>query len=155
MSLEELNLFSRVQLLGLMTSSSTAPSIHEIFQARITLSSWLFLQKIFLRPGLNPGLPHCGVDKLYCLSHQGSTSLAKSLQSSPLLHCIDGSHQAPSAPSVIQARTPREWAMVSFSTMHKVKSQRWSRCQVWPLATPWTAAHRAVHVILPDRSYLW
>ena len=67
--------------------------------------------------------------------------LLLSLQSCPTL-CdpIDGSPPGSPVPGILQART-LEWVAISFSNAWKWEVQVKSLSRVWPLATPWTAAH--------------
>ena len=70
---------------------------------------------------------------------------AKSLQSCPTLcDAIDGSPPGSPVPGILQART-LEWVAISFSNSWKwrVKGKSLSRGRL--LATPWTAAHQALH----------
>ena len=72
----------------------------------------------------------------------GTATAAKSLQSCPTL-CdpIDGSPPGSPVPGILQART-LEWVAISFSNAWKWKAKVKSLSQVWPLATPWTAAYQ-------------
>ena len=72
-----------------------------------------------------------------------SAAAAKSLQSCPTL-CdpIDGSPPGSPVPGILQART-LEWVAISFSNAWKWKVKVKSLSHVWPLVTPWTAAHQA------------
>ena len=72
-------------------------------------------------------------------------SAAKSLQSClTLCNPIDSSPPGSPIPGILQART-LEWVAISFSNASKWKVKVKSLSHVWLLATPWTAAHQAVH----------
>ena len=68
---------------------------------------------------------------------------AKLLQLCPTL-CdpIDGTPPGFWVPGILQARTLK-WVAISFSNAWKWKVNVKSLSCVWPLATPWTAAHQA------------
>ena len=69
--------------------------------------------------------------------------VAKSLQSCPTLRDpIDSSPPGSPVPGILQART-LEWVAISLSNVWKWKVKVKSLSHVWPLATPWTAAHQA------------
>ena len=72
-----------------------------------------------------------------------AAAAAKSLQSCPTL-CdpIDSSPPGSPIPGILQART-LEWVDISFSNSWKWKVKGKLLSRVWPLATPWTAAHQA------------
>ena len=82
-------------------------------------------------------------EKYFIYSTVISAAAAKSLQLYPTL-CdpIDGSPPGSSIPGILQART-LEWVAISFSNAWKWKVKMKSLSHVWPLATPWTAAHQA------------
>ena len=70
---------------------------------------------------------------------------AKSLLSCPTLcNPIDGSPPGSPIPGVLQART-LEWVAISFPSAWKGKVKVKSLSCVRLLATPWTAAHQALH----------
>ena len=73
-----------------------------------------------------------------------AAAAAKSLQLCPTL-CdpIDGSPRGSPVPGILQART-LEWVAISFSNAWKWKVKVKSLSCVRPLATPWTAAHKAL-----------
>ena len=80
---------------------------------------------------------------------------AKSLQLCPTL-CdpIDGSHQAPPVPGILQART-LEWVAISFSNTGKWKVKVKLLSRVWLLATPWIAAYQAPPSMGFSRQKYW
>ena len=84
-----------------------------------------------------------------------SAAAAKSLQSCPTL-CdpIDGSPLGSPVPGILQART-LEWVAISFSNAWKWKVKGKSLSHVRLFATPWTAAHQAVHGIFQARGLDW
>ena len=74
-----------------------------------------------------------------------ATATAKSLQSClTLCDPIDTSPPGSPIPGIFQARTLK-WVAISFSNAGKWKVKVKSLSCVWLLATPWTAAHEALH----------
>ena len=83
------------------------------------------------------------------------TAAAKSLQSCPTLgDPIDGSPAGSPVPGILQART-LEWVAISFSNARKWKVKVKSLSRVWPVATPWTAAHQAPPSMGFSRQEYW
>ena len=86
-----------------------------------------------------------------------AAAAAKSLQSCPTL--CDPTDSGPSGspiPGILQART-LERVAISFSNAWKwkVKVKVNSLSHVWPLATPWTAAHQAPPSVGFSRQEYW
>ena len=67
---------------------------------------------------------------------------------------IDGSPPGSPIPGILQART-LEWVAISFSNASKWKVKVKFLSHVRFLATPWTAAHQAVHGIFQARVLEW
>ena len=88
-------------------------------------------------------------------SYWAPAAAAKSLQSCPTL-CdpIDGSPSGSPVPGILQART-LEWVATSFSNAWKWKVKVKSLSRVWPLATPWIAAHQAPPSVGFSRQEYW
>ena len=86
---------------------------------------------------------------------EDAAAAAKSLQSCPTLcNPIDGSPPGSPVPGILQART-LEWVAISFSSARKWKVKVKSLSRVWPLATPWTAAHQAPPSMGFSRQQYW
>ena len=84
-----------------------------------------------------------------------AATAAKSLQLClTLCDPIDGSPQGSPIPGILQART-LEWVAISFSNAEKWKVKVKSLSQVWPLATPWTAAYQAPPSMGFSRQEYW
>ena len=84
-----------------------------------------------------------------------TAAAAKSLQSClTLCDPIDGSHQAPPIPGILQART-LEWVAISFSNAWKWKVKVKLLSHVRLLATWWTAAYQAPPSMGFSRQEYW
>ena len=57
-------------------------------------------------------------------------------------------------PGILQARV-LEWVAISFSSVWKWKVKVKSLSRVWPLSTPWTAAHQAPPSMGVSRQEYW
>ena len=84
-----------------------------------------------------------------------AAAAAKSLQSCPTLwDPIDGSPPGSTVPVILWART-QDWVAISFSNAWKWKVKVKSLSHIWPLATPWTAAHQAPPSMGFSRQEYW
>ena len=83
------------------------------------------------------------------------TTTTKSLQSClTLCDPTDGSPSGSTIPGILQART-LEWVAISSSNPWKWKVKVKSLSCIWPLATPWTAAHQAPPSMGFSRQEYW
>ena len=89
--------------------------------------------------------PHMHLGINFLLLSTPCAAAAKSLQSCPTL-CDPTDGSPPGSPilGTLQART-LEWVSISFSNAGKWKVRVKSLSHVQLLATPWTAAHQALH----------
>ena len=95
--------------------------------------------------GRKLGIPTLGYNRLVLFNHAAAATAAKSLQLCPTLcNPVDGSPPGSPVPGILQART-LEWVVISFSIAWKWKVKGKSLSRVRLLATPWTAAHQALH----------
>ena len=94
------------------------------------------------------------------LFHRRLVSWNATATATPLQLCltlcdpIDGSPPGSLVPGILQART-LEWVAISFSSVWKWKVKVKSLSRVWPLATPWTAAHQAPPSMGFSRQECW